>query len=258
MHEPEPTLTDVVPALLTALGVPGFPSRLAVPEADAACVLLIDGLGWELLAEHAAHAPVLAAAATAGRSIVAGFPATTATSIASLTTGVSAGRHGIVGASFAIPDVLPDPGPALNALRWQTFGTPDADSPDTVDPRRVQPEPTTLERAAAAGVHVWQVAPDQYRDSGLNGAVLRGGTFRGVCLPSAISRPASSTHWAAHARRSATPTTVTWTCSGTATARVRPSGATNYGRSICWSATSSRPCRRVPCSPWSQITGWSD
>lgn len=180
MHEPEPTLADVVPALLTALGVPGFPSRLAVPDADAACVLLIDGLGWELLAGHAAHAPVLAAAATAGRSIVAGFPATTATSLASLTIGVPAGRHGIVGASFAIPDVLPHPGPALDALRWRTFGIPDADSLDTVAPERVQPEPTMLERATAAGVHVWQVAPAHYRESGLNGAVLRGGTFRGV------------------------------------------------------------------------------
>jgi len=54
-----PHLGQVVPSLLAALGVPGCGNVLALPEARSAGVLLVDGLGWELLAEHAADAPVL-------------------------------------------------------------------------------------------------------------------------------------------------------------------------------------------------------
>src|ERR1043165_4774657 len=46
---PERSLVDVTPSLLAALGSPGFDNRLAVADTRAACLLLIDALGWELL-----------------------------------------------------------------------------------------------------------------------------------------------------------------------------------------------------------------
>ena len=58
-HPDQPTLADLTPALLTAQGVPGLTNRLAVPPARTVCLLLIDGLGWRLLREHADRAPFL-------------------------------------------------------------------------------------------------------------------------------------------------------------------------------------------------------
>lgn len=51
-----PHLGQVVPSVLSALGVREFADTLGLPEFGSACVLLIDGLGWELLAEHAEDA----------------------------------------------------------------------------------------------------------------------------------------------------------------------------------------------------------
>jgi hypothetical protein len=161
----------VLPSLLTALGVPGFAGPLAMPPARSACLLLLDGLGWELLAEHAADAPFLAGLAAGAEPLDAGFPATTATSITSVCTGLSPGEHGIVGYSFAVPELL-------NALSWR--------SPEGVDlraaaePEQVQPNPTVFERAAAAGVGVRVLLPAVHRRSGLTRAALRGAEYVGV------------------------------------------------------------------------------
>jgi len=46
-----------------ALGAAGFENKLDLPDLTRACVLLIDGMGWELLEEHAEDAPVLTALA---------------------------------------------------------------------------------------------------------------------------------------------------------------------------------------------------
>jgi hypothetical protein len=165
------SLPDVLPSLLTALGVPGFAGPLAMPPARSACLLLLDGLGWELLAEHAADAPFLAGLAAGAEPLDAGFPATTATSITSVCTGLSPGEHGIVGYSFAVPELL-------NALSWR--------SPEGVDlraaaePEQVQPNPTVFERAAAAGVGVRVLLPAVHRRSGLTRAALRGAEYVGV------------------------------------------------------------------------------
>ena len=53
------TLAEVVPSLLSAVGAAGFANPLAIPPARSACLLLVDGLGWELLREHADAAPFL-------------------------------------------------------------------------------------------------------------------------------------------------------------------------------------------------------
>ena len=66
-----PHLADVVPSVLAAMGVSDFETRIDLPgEIRGACVLLVDGLGAELLDAHADDAPVMAAVTwsdTAGR-----------------------------------------------------------------------------------------------------------------------------------------------------------------------------------------------
>lgn len=61
---------------------------LRLPAASKVCVLLVDGLGWHLLRSHAAAALFLCSLAVDSEPITAGFPATTATSIAALGTGL--------------------------------------------------------------------------------------------------------------------------------------------------------------------------
>ncbi|MBV8965781.1 MAG: alkaline phosphatase family protein, partial [Mycobacteriaceae bacterium] len=97
-----PQLADVVPSVLTAMGVPGFDARIPLPgDLFGACVLLIDGLGAELLDTYAADAPVLAG--LGGRVLQVGFPATTVAGLAALGTGCRSGLHGLVGYSFRLP-----------------------------------------------------------------------------------------------------------------------------------------------------------
>ncbi|MGB3481392.1 MAG: nucleotide pyrophosphatase/phosphodiesterase family protein [Mycobacterium sp.] len=169
----QPRLADVVPAVLTAMGVTDFAPRLDIGgEIRGACVLLIDGLGDQLLDAHSADAPVLAG--LRGRTLEVGFPSTTAAGLAAVGTGTSSGEHGLVGYSFRIPG-----SGVVNALRWR----PHPWGPDLRDelvPEDVQPLATTFERAAAAGIAVSVVSGAQFDGSGLTRAVLRGGTYIGV------------------------------------------------------------------------------
>ncbi|MEU5882204.1 nucleotide pyrophosphatase/phosphodiesterase family protein [Spirillospora sp. NPDC047279] len=156
-------LADVPTSVLAALDVPGFANVLELPELPRACVLIIDGLGWELLRAHPDEAPFLST--LPGGPLTAGFPATTVASLGSLATGLPPGGHGLLGVQVAIPGA----GRLLNCLRWK--------DPE-VDPRTFQPAPTVYEKAAADGVDVSYVALGFYRDSGLSNATVRGATYR--------------------------------------------------------------------------------
>lgn len=163
-------LADILPSALAALGVPGEPNVLELEPAQSIVVLLVDGLGWNLLRRNAAIAPFLGS--LAGRPLTAGFPTTTATSLASLGTGLPPGQHGITGYTSRVGD-LPDP---VNWLRWQTTHS-GRNLIDELVPEQVQPRPTVLERAQRAGVDVSVVTSYAFRGTGLTRAVLRGGTF---------------------------------------------------------------------------------
>lgn len=166
------SLPDVLPSMLTTLGVPGEVGPLELPPARAVCVLLLDGLGWRLLAEHAAEAPFLTALADGTEPLDAGFPATTATSIASVGSGRVPGQHGVVGYRFAVPEG------ELNALTWRT---PDGvDLRESAVPEVLQPHATVWERATAAGVTTRVLAQAAHRRSGLTRAALRGAEFVGT------------------------------------------------------------------------------
>lgn len=170
------TLADVVPSLLAGLGVAGFADRLGLHPAQGFCLLLVDGLGWRALREHPTDAPFLTSLAQGSEPITAGFPATTAAAVSTIGTGLHAGEHGIVGFSFAIPD-----GVLINALSWHTHGGGERiDLRKSFVPEVIQPRPTALERAAAAGVQVTLAVPHVHQGSGLNRAALRGGQVHGV------------------------------------------------------------------------------
>lgn len=178
------SLAEVLPSMLTALGVPSArtrpsadlvaPSELELPPVRAAALLLVDGLGAELLREHAADAPFLAGLPDAG-PLTVGFPSSTSISLASLGTGAPPGAHGMVGISFRAGDEL------LDSLRWTTHGVGHgSDLREAQPPEQVQPLSTAFERAVADGVEVTVVSQRQFRGSGLTRAALRGGRFRGT------------------------------------------------------------------------------
>ena len=163
------TLSDLMPAVARSLDV-----DLTVPSAkladalrlaptNRACVLLVDGLGDLQLRERAGHAPYLRGLLERTATITAGFPTTTATSIASLGTGLPPGGHGLVGYEVLVPerDEL------LNELSWEP----------AVDPRQWQRETTIWQHVAAAGLEVVRIGPAFFDGSGLTEAALRGGRF---------------------------------------------------------------------------------
>ncbi|MFV1366652.1 nucleotide pyrophosphatase/phosphodiesterase family protein [Mycolicibacterium elephantis] len=168
-----PHLADVVPSVLAAMGSEGFDRRLPLRDGIAgACVLLIDGLGAELLDAHVDDAPVLAG--LRGETLQVGFPSTTVAGLTTLGTGCRSGEHGLVGYSFRLPDVG-----LINPLRWRPHPWGD-DLRGDVPPEGVQPHPTVFERATSAGVAVNIISGAQFTNSGLTRAALRGGQYVGV------------------------------------------------------------------------------
>ncbi|MCL2551197.1 MAG: alkaline phosphatase family protein [Actinomycetia bacterium] len=164
-------LCDVIPAAVAGFAVPGMPATgLTLAPADRVCVFLVDGLGWELILRHPDEAPYLTSLlATScggtGRPITAGFPATTATSLASVGTGLPPGRHGLPGYTALNPET----GQLMNQLRWQPW-TP---------PAVWQPHPTVFALADAAGIATSQVSSPTFETTPLTKIALSGGTFLG-------------------------------------------------------------------------------
>ncbi len=165
------TLADLLPAAVADLKVPGLPGTgLRLAPADRVCVFLVDGMGWELLKAHPDEAPFLtsllgSSLGGSGDPLTAGFPSTTATSLASVGTGLPPGGHGLAGYTVAIPGKRQ----LMNQLRWQPW----------TDPHEWQPHPTVFGLAHAAGVETCQVSAPNFRDTPLTKVALSGGTFHG-------------------------------------------------------------------------------
>jgi Type I phosphodiesterase / nucleotide pyrophosphatase len=162
-HYGDRSLADLATSLLASLGVPGEPNPLGLRPAARVCLLVVDGLGWELLREHPAAAPFLSELAVSGGPLTAGFPATTVTSLGSLGTGRPPGQHGMLGYQV----VVPGEGKLLNALQWDP----------QVDPVAWQPGSTIFERAVAAGIDAFRVAHSTFRRTGLFLATMRGADY---------------------------------------------------------------------------------
>jgi len=171
-------LADVLPGAAAALGVPvhrdGLPPDPldltgSLGGANRVAVLLVDGLGADLLRRHADLAPTLSALAGPAGDLSAPCPSTTPVSLATLGTGLPPGSHGILGFVTEVPGE----GRLLNHIRWT----------DDPDPRTWQPQRTVFERAAAAGVRTTAVGPSAFAGSGLTEAVYRGADYPGSWSP---------------------------------------------------------------------------
>jgi predicted AlkP superfamily pyrophosphatase or phosphodiesterase len=165
------SLSDVIPAAVAGFGIDGMPrTGLELAPADRVCLFLVDGLGWELIRRHPDEAPFLTSLLPTslngtGRPLTAGFPATTATSLASVGTGLAPGRHGLAG--YMTRD--PDTGALMNQLRWTPWTAPAV----------WQPHPTVFRLADAAGVATCQVSSPDFERTPLTQVALSGGSFLG-------------------------------------------------------------------------------
>ncbi|MEV7289822.1 nucleotide pyrophosphatase/phosphodiesterase family protein [Streptomyces sp. NPDC093252] len=165
------SLADLLPTLAAGLGVPGTTAAISeLTPVDRACVFLIDGLGWEQLKAHPDEAPYLTSLLASSRGgtgtpLTTAYPATTATSLASVGTGLPPGAHGLPGYTVRNPAT----GELMNQLRWQPW----------TEPAVWQPYPTVFERADAAGVHTAQVSSPLFQNTPLTKVALSGGTFHG-------------------------------------------------------------------------------
>ncbi|MDQ1597082.1 MAG: hypothetical protein QOI70_506, partial [Microbacteriaceae bacterium] len=157
------SLADVIPSSI--LAIDGRPNTLALRPVDKAIVLLVDGLGASALKARAGHARTLAPLLNASTTIGSRFPTTTASALATLTTGEPAGVHGLVG--YAVLDAANDR--VVNQLNgWDS----------RLDPATWQRVPTLFETAAAAGLPSFAIGTERYRTSGFSQAVLRGAEYR--------------------------------------------------------------------------------
>ncbi len=168
------TLAGVMGWAAGVLGVGPQPVA-SMPQVAAADVvlLLVDGLGDRLLHRHADVAPTLSALHTT--TLRAGFPATTATSITSLTTGTACGLHGIIGYAFRPDDHCRTTGPRrmLNALRWTMDAADGPSAMATYPPDLVAPLAGALAGLAEHGVSISYVMPAEFRGTGLTQVAFR-------------------------------------------------------------------------------------
>ena len=158
------SLADVLPSCLAAIS--GDANRLGLPRVDRAVVVLVDGLGAVALKARSGHARTLAGALTKAGVIDSGFPTTTASALATLTTGTPPGQHGLVG--YTVLDTLND------RMIKQLSGWDAA-----LDPATWQSMPTVFEGAVSRSLDAVAIAPERYRDTGFTHGVLRGARFVG-------------------------------------------------------------------------------
>jgi len=129
-------------------------------------LFLIDGFGFDTLSQYSDVMPTMSRMFNHGL-VQTSFPSTTATSLATLTTGELPGVHGMLGYTVQVPR---SGGRLLNALKWD----------ERVDPENWQPVETLFQRAAKVGISVTHVAAKRYENSGFTRAVFRGAEYKGA------------------------------------------------------------------------------
>ena len=157
-----------MPSIFSSLGLETAEDAIGVGATPSGreLLFLIDGFGADVLSKYATAAPTLASLIAHG-SVQTSFPSTTATSLATLTTGAMPGAHGMLGYTVQVPR---SGGRILNSLKWD----------ERVDPVIWQPVPTLFERAMAAGITTTHVAAKRYENSGFTRAVFRGAHYKGA------------------------------------------------------------------------------
>jgi hypothetical protein len=157
-----------MPSIFSTLGLSTAQDSINCGESPMGreILFLVDGLGADVLTKYAAIAPTLARMSSHG-TVTTSFPSTTATSLATLTTGEMPGAHGMLGYTVQVPR---SGGRILNTLKWD----------ERVDPAMWQPIPTLFERATAAGITTTHVAAKRYENTGFTRAVFRGAHYKGA------------------------------------------------------------------------------
>lgn len=173
-HGQKSGLTHLSHAILASLGVPSFKSDFDLQPIDRLVIFMVDGLGQLLLDEHQFHAPFLRTLLCTGRSFEVGFPATTATSLASFALGQGSGQHGIVGSRFALNNQT-----AFSPLPWE-MGSPYLDhtnSTHSFDSPIFTGEKTAWEIASELGLNIECILPLKLANSRYSKAVYKGATI---------------------------------------------------------------------------------
>lgn len=153
-------LSDVFQS--AALATSGKSNQFGLPTKLSYLVVMVDGLGSNNIRGSGAHASFLNSRLR--RSLFSGFPTTTASSLASLATGLPNGKHGFLG--YRIFDR--ETGSGINLLN---------DLGDRFPPRKFQDQPTVSETATTDGLRVLGIGPGEYRDSGFTRATMPGATY---------------------------------------------------------------------------------
>jgi hypothetical protein len=161
-------LAEIMPSIFSGLGLHTAHDSIGCGESPSGreILFLVDGLGAEVISTYSSHIPTLAKMHSRG-SVRTSFPSTTATSLATLTTGEMPGAHGMLGYTVQVPR---SGGRVLNSLKWD----------ERVDPVIWQPIPTLFERASAAGITTTHVAAKRYENTGFTRAVFRGAHYKGA------------------------------------------------------------------------------
>lgn len=127
--------------------------------------VVVDGLGADLIADHSGHCPTLhRALVDSGDVVSSGLPSTTAAALASITTGVPAGTHGLLGYQ------LRDPRSHQLVNHLKPF-------PSGVTPATWQPVATHFETATQRGIGTLVVGERRFQGTDFSESILRGGNF---------------------------------------------------------------------------------
>ena len=161
-------LSQVTPSIFSSLGLDSAVDHLnvGISPNGRELLFLIDGFGFDTLSKYADVMPTMSRMFNHGL-VQTSFPSTTATSLATLTTGELPGVHGMLGYTVQVPR---SGGRLLNALKWD----------ERVDPENWQPVETLFQRAVKVGISVTHVAAKRYENSGFTRAVLRGAEYKGA------------------------------------------------------------------------------
>lgn len=150
----------------------GLYQRIISPEPGQARlhrvgVVVVDGLGSDLLVSRSGHARFLSGRMREHGAIIhSGLPSTTASALASITTGRSPGEHGLLG--YQVRD--PHTGALVNHLK---------NFPDGVEPEAWQPLPTIFEQAVGHSIPSIAVGESRFSGTDFSRSILRGAQFHG-------------------------------------------------------------------------------
>jgi hypothetical protein len=155
------SLTEVLPSLLSSIGVEEFPNALEVTPGSSAVLVVVDGLGQHNLEQARGHARFMLDDTHLHKTLTSVFPTTTASALTSLMTGDKPGVHGIVG--YRVRE--PDSGRLINQLSEL----------HTAPPNWIRS--TTLAQRARDSAEVYVVGRAKFSDSALTQAIYRGATY---------------------------------------------------------------------------------